>query len=434
MNSRANRLSFFTTGSCQFSVFSFWPGNARCSPSPPVFTMEAGNATSPPMHRPPKVTLLVETSNAYARELLHGVRAWLREHGPWSIWLAEAGRGATPPAWLRDWKGDGIIARIETPAIARAVAATRLPAVDVSAARLLTDVPWLETDDRAIARTAADHLRERGFQSFGYCGDDRFNWSRWRGEAFAAQVREFGLNCSAFVERPLRRSGEVPDGEGELVALAKWIRSLPKPAGIFACYDIRGVQVLEACRRLGVAVPDEVAVVGVDNDELLCDLADPPLSSVIPDVRRTGYEAAALLARLMRGDKLRGEGRLFAPLGVMTRQSTDVVAVDDKHISTAVRYIREHACDGISVADVLKIAPLSRRVLETRFQKLLGRSPHAQILGVKLDRVKRLLTETDLPLAAIAERTGFAHVEYLSVAFKRNTGVTASEYRSGKRP
>ena len=387
------------------------------------------------MHRPPKVTLLVETSNAYARELLHGVRAWLREHGPWSIWLAEAGRGAAPPSWLRDWKGDGIIARIETPAIARAVAATKLPIVDVSAARQLPDVPWLETDDRAIARAAADHLRERGFQSFGYCGDARFNWSRWRGEAFAAQVAEHGqaLRCAAFVERAHRRGAGPPDGEVEAVALAKWVRSLPKPVGIFAGYDIRGVQVLEACRRLGLAVPDEVAVVGVDNDELLCDLADPPLSSVIPDVRRTGYEAAALLARLMRGDKIRGEGRLFAPLGVATRQSTDVVAVEDKNISAAVRFIREHACDGISVADVLKVAPLSRRVLETRFQKLLGRSPHAQILGVKLERVKRLLGETDLPLSAIAERTGFAHVEYLSVAFKRNVGVTASEYRAGKR-
>ena len=346
------------------------------------------------MHRPPKVTLLVETSNAYARELLHGVRAWLREHGPWSIWLAEAGRGAAPPSWLRDWKGDGIIARIETPALARAVAAAKLPTVDVSAARQLPDVPWLETDDRAIARAAADHLRERGFQSFGYYGDARFNWSRWRGEAFAAQVAEHGqaLLCSVFVEPTLRRGSSPPDGEA-----------------------------------------DEVAVVGVDNDELLCDLADPPLSSVIPDVRRTGYEAAALLARLMRGDKIRGEGRLFAPLGVATRQSTDVVAVEDKNISAAVRYIREHACEGISVADVLKVAPLSRRVLETRFQKLLGRSPHAQILGVKLERVKRLLGETDLSLSAIADRTGFAHVEYLSVAFKRNVGVTASEYRAGKR-
>ncbi len=384
------------------------------------------------MHRPKKVALLVETSNAYARELLHGVRDWLREHGPWSLWLAEAGRGAAPPPWLRDWKGDGIIARIETPAIARAVAATGLPTVDVSAARLLHDLPWLETDDRAIAHTAAEHLRERGFRSFGYCGDARFNWSRWRGEAFATHLERHGFKCAIFSEPPVHRS-RTTDWETELNSLAEWIAELPKPVGIFAGYDIRGVQVLEACRRLGVAVPDAVSVLGVDNDELLCDLADPPLSSVIPDVRRTGYEAAGLLDRMMNGEKLRGEGRLFAPQGVATRQSTDVVAVADKQVSAAVRYIREHACTGIGVADVLKAVPMSRRVLETRFRKLLGRSPHEQILNVKLDRVKRLLTETDLPLSAIAERTGFAHVEYLSVAFKRQTGINASDFRAGKR-
>lgn len=387
------------------------------------------------MKRPRKVALLIETSNAYARELLHGVRAWLREHGSWTLWLAEAGRGADPPAWIREWRGDGIIARIETPAVARMVAATGLPAVDVSAARLLPELPWLETDDRAIAHMAAEHLRERGFRHFGYCGDSRFNWSRWRGDAFAAHLARHGFGCNIFAEPRSVRRGELrADWETELEALACWIRSLPKPVGIFAGYDIRGLQVLEASRRLELAVPDTVAVLGVDNDELLCDLADPPLSSVIPDVRRTGYEAAALLDRLMRGAAIPGEGRLFAPLGVATRQSTDVVAVADRHISAAVRFIREHACDGITVAEVLKQVPLSRRILEARFQKLLGRSPHAQILSVKLDRVKRLLSETDLPLAAIADRTGFKHVEYLSVAFKRQVGTTASDYRAGRRP
>lgn len=386
------------------------------------------------MTRPPKVALLIETSNAYARELLHGVREWLRHHGPWTISLAEAGRGDAPPAWLPAWKGDGIIARIETPAIARAVAATGLPTVDVSAARLLPDLAWLETDDRAIAHTAAEHLRERGFRHFGYCGDDRFNWSRWRRDAFSNFLAQHGLDCTVFTTRPAPgRPAQPPNWEAELAALMRWLKALPKPVGVFAGYDIRGVQVLEACRRLGAHVPDEVAVLGVDNDELLCDLADPPLSSVIPDVRRTGYEAAALLDRLMRGEKLRGEGRLFAPLGVATRQSTDVVAVADKHISTAIRFIRERACNGITVADVVKQVPLSRRILETRFQKLLGRSPHEQIMAVKLERVKRLLAETDLSLAVIADRAGFKHVEYLSVAFKRQTGVTASEYRAGVR-
>jgi len=384
------------------------------------------------MHRPRKVALLVETSNAYARELLHGVRAWLREHGGWTFALAEAGRGAPPPEWLSRWRGDGIIARIETLEIARAVAATRLPAVDLSAARLLPSLPWLETNDRAVARVAAEHLRERGFQHFAYCGEPRFNWSQWRGDAFVAHLASQGHACEVYPPKggktePVSGAGSASDS----ARLARWIRRLPKPVAIFAAYDIRGLEVLEVCRRLRLHVPDEVAVLGVDNDELLCDLADPPLSSVMPDVRRTGWEAAALLDRMMRGEKVLNDGRLFEPRGVAVRQSTDVVAVTDRHIASAVRYIRQQACNGISVSDVVKQVPMSRRVLETRFRKLLGCSPHDQILRVKLDRVKRLLSETDLPLAAIADRTGFAHVEYLSVAFKRNVGLTASDFRAG---
>jgi len=190
------------------------------------------------------------------------------------------------------------------------------------------------------------------------------------------------------------------------------------------------VQVLDACRRLGVPVPDEVAVVAVDNDELLCELAHPPLSSVIPNTRRTGYEAAALLDRLMNGGRARGETHLIPPLGVATRQSTDVLAIEDPHVSRAVRYIREHACDGINVRDVLRAVPQSRRLLEARFKKLLGRTPHEEILRVQLRRVKQLLTETDLPLETIAERTGFAHPEYLSVVFRREVGQPPSRYRA----
>jgi LacI family transcriptional regulator len=380
------------------------------------------------MKKRPQVALLIETSNAYARELLHGIRAYVRENRPWSIYLAEHGRGDAPPAWLRGWHGDGIIARIETPDIAHAVVATGLPTVDVSAARLVPELPWLETDDLAIARVAAEHLRERGFQHFGYCGDPRFNWSNWRREAFVKYLAEAGFPCGVY--QSTRVHAGAPSWEQDQHGIARWIRTLPKLTGIFACYDIRGFQVLEACRRIGVAIPDEVAVLGVDNDELLCDLSDPPLSSVIPNVRRTGYEAAALLDRMMSGHRAPPEGRLFEPVGVATRQSTDVLAISDRHISQAVRFIREHACDGIGVAQVLKAVPLSRRVLEQRFRKLLGRTPHEQILQVKLDRVKRLLIETDLPLALIAERTGFAHVEYLSVAFKKNVGVTPSQFRT----
>ncbi len=246
-----------------------------------------------------------------------------------------------------------------------------------------------------------------------------------------AQLESHGFGCSVYSAIKDSGNESTPNLESDMAALLRWIKRLPRPVAIFACFDIRGVQVLEACRRLGFHVPDEVAVLGVDNDELLCDLADPPMSSIIPDGRRTGYEAAALLDRMMRGDKFQNEGRLFDPLGVAVRLSTDVVAVADRHVAAAVRYIREHACNGITVGDVVANVPLSRRVLETRFRKCLGCSPHDQILRVKLDRVKKLLIDTDLPLAAIAERTGFAHVEYLSVAFKKHAGQTATEFRQG---
>jgi LacI family transcriptional regulator len=376
-----------------------------------------------------KVALLVETSNAYARGLLQGVRAYIREHRPWSIYLAEHGRGDRPPGWIAGWQGDGIIARVENPSMAQALRRLKIPIVDMSAARLVPSLPWFETDDAAIACLAHQHLRDRGFKRFAFCGDPRFNWSNWRGEHFEHAVRAEEGQC--FVYKPTRRFS--PDDTEQVDDLARWIKKLPKPVGFMACYDYRGQQVLDACRRLGVPVPDEVAVIGVDNDELLCELSHPPLSSVTPNTHRTGYEAAALLDEMMSGRKIGGETHLIAPLGVATRQSTDVLAIEDRNVALAVRHIREHACDGINVQDVLKAVPQARRLLESRFKALLGRTPHEEIIRVQLNRVQELLAGTDLALAEIAERAGFSHVEYLSVVFKKKIGVPPSQYRARNR-
>lgn len=375
-----------------------------------------------------QVAILIETSNAYARGLLQGVVHYIREHRPWSFHLMEQGRGDDPPPWLAGWKGDGIIARIETPRIARAVVKTGLPAVDLSAARLVPELPWVETNDEEIARLAADHLIERGFKRCAFCGDGRFNWSVWREKSFVARLKAAGQTCAVF--RPEVAAGDVA---AEARELARWLKELPKPVGIMACYDIRGQQVLDACRGAGLAVPDEVAVIGVDNDTLLCELASPPLSSVIPNAHRAGYDAAALLDKLMAGKRVPAAAHLIAPLGIAERQSTDVLAVDDRDVARAVQFIREHACEGINVSDVLQAVPLSRRVLEQRFQRLLGCTPREEILHVRLARVKQLLGETDLPLYLVAERTGFEHVEYLSVVFKRETGRTPSAWREEAR-
>jgi len=375
-----------------------------------------------------RVALLVETSNAYARDLLDGIRAYLKAHQSWSIYLAEHGRGYVLPAWLRAWNGDGIIARVENQTIADGLLATGLPTVDVSFGLEHSPFPRVATDSHAASRLAADHLLERGFTHFGYCGETRYHWSELRGRVFADYVGRAGGNCQLF-QSPASRH-EPLTWERELELIAAWIRELPKPVGIMACWDIRGQQVLEACRRLGAAVPDEVSVIGVHNDELLCDLCDPPLSSVIPNARRAGYEAASLLDRMIAGEKVAAQTILLEPIGVATRQSTDVVALTDARISKAVRFIREHACEGITVEDVLRAVPMSRTVFERRFKRLLNRTPHDQILRVRIERVKAMLANTELTLAQIAERTGFGHIEYLSVAFKRATGVSPSGYRT----
>jgi LacI family transcriptional regulator len=373
------------------------------------------------------VALLIETSNAYARGLLHGIHAYSREQGPWSIYLGEQSRGESAPSWLRQWRGDGIIARIESQAIADAVLASGLPAIDVSAARYIAELPFVETDDAAIARLAAQHLLQRGFRHFGYCGDPRFKWSSFRMEHFEQAIKTAGHTCQIYP--PAQRGRRSMSWEEERANLGRWLQSLPKPAGVMAAFDIRGREVLDACQQIGVRVPDEVAVIGVDNDELLCDLTDPPLSSVIPDTRRTGYEAARLLDQMMAGKTVEARGYLIPPLGLATRGSTDVLAADESEVREAFRFIRDHALEGIKVEDVLAAVPISRRALESRFRKLLGRTPHEEITRVQIERVKELLAHSDLSLAAIAHRTGYKHVEYMSVVFKRETGQSPSGYR-----
>jgi LacI family transcriptional regulator len=377
---------------------------------------------------------MVESSRAYGRGLLHGIAEYLRLHGPWSIYLAERGLGDAPPAWLQGWSGDGVIARIENRRIARDVCELRVPTVDLRG--LLTDlkVPRIVTDDEAVARLAVAHFLERGFRHFAFCGFLGADYSDQRSECFARLVAEAGFICHVdrSSRQPRAAGTEAREQRGWTteVELTKWIEELPKPIGLMACNDIRAQQVLTACRAIGVAVPDEVDVVGVDNDDILCDLSDPSLSSVVPDTHRIGFEAASLLERMMAGEHAPEDYlMMIPPLGVVTRRSTDVLAIEDRAISLAVRFIREHACEGITVGDVLDGLHLSRSVFERRFARIFGRTPKAEILRTQLDRVKRLLAETDLPLKQIASKTGFQYPEYMSAAFKERTGQTPGEFR-----
>lgn len=379
----------------------------------------------------PKVALLIETSNAYARGLLGGIQAWMRENRPWSVYFAEQGRGDDPPAWLRNWKGDGIIARIENAGIAKVISSLNLPTVDMSAGRLLPKLPCFEIDENGIGKMAAEHFVERGFKHFAYCGDPRFVWSKHRGDGFIKALADIGHTSVHEYKTP---TGTGNEADEEMQAIKAWLVSLPKPVAVFCCYDIRGRQVLDTCRNYSLPVPDRVAVLSVDNDELLCTIAHPPLSSIIPNAMRTGYDAAALLARMMEGEKVEAVTHVVPPTGIVTRQSTDVLAVEDTHVARAVQFIREHACEGICVDDVVTSSALSRRLLEGRFKKFLGRSPHEEITRVQILRVKDLLAHTDLPLTEVADRTGFRYVEYLSAVFKQKVGVPPGKYRLEHRP
>jgi LacI family transcriptional regulator len=385
----------------------------------------------------PRVALLIESSRVYGRGLLLGVAKYVREHGRWSIFLQERSLGDFSPKWLEDWEGDGIIARVENENMANAIHRLGLPAVDLRNLLPNLRMPSVHTDDAVTANLAAEHLLERGFRHFAFCGFDGADYSDIRRDVFAERVAQAGFRCHVFTDpqRPLHATTLEYEEHGlkyeDLVA--EWLKQLPKPIGLMACNDIRGQQVLNACRAIGVAVPDEIAVIGVDNDEVLCELSDPPLSSVIPNTERIAYEAAALLDRMMAGKKPPRQNIYVEPVGIVTRRSTDVLAVEDRHIATAVRFIREHACEGIDVSDVLQAVPLSRSTLERRFSKTLGRSPKDEILRVRLNRAKQLLSETDHCLALVAEKVGFEHTEYLSVIFKKRVGLTPGQYRNQSR-
>jgi LacI family transcriptional regulator len=354
----------------------------------------------------------------------------VQEEGNWTIFLPEHGRGDPPLDALARWEGDGAIVRIETPAIARAVekllATRRIPMVDVSAAGLVPELVCVETDDAAIGGLAARHFLDRDFQHFAYLGDPRFRWSENRRRAFVDAIAAAGHRVDVY-------AGPEAAAEREDDAIEAWLVSLPKPLAVFTCYDIRGRQALDACRRADLAVPDSVAVLGVDDDELLCSLSSVPLSSVIPDAAGAGWQAASVLGRLMRGERVERPLWLLPPLGISARQSTDTMWVEDATVMTSLRYIRAHACEGIKVTDVAREAGVTRRVLEAKFLKHVRTSVHESIARVQFVRIEELLRSTELPLAAIATRTGFKHAEYLSVAFSRRYRMPPSRWRAENR-
>ncbi|MBL8792659.1 MAG: XylR family transcriptional regulator [Planctomycetia bacterium] len=379
-----------------------------------------------------QVAVLIESSRAYGRGLIEGVMRYSREHGDWSLSFEPRGLEAPPP-WLFTWRGDGILARLPRVEMARAVAAKGLPVVDLYSSARPSGLPMVGGDNPLIAQLALDHFWERGLRYFAYCGlpPEENRYIAQRGEAFARLTQAAGGSCTLFDAETSALA--VPDWEREQERIAAWLRGLPKPVGVLACFDERGFQVINACGQAGLRVPEEVAVLAVGNDTLLCEMATPPLSSIDLDAHGTGYEAAALLDRLMDGARPPRRPICIAPRGVVARHSTDVLAVEDADVAAALRFIRERAADGLRVEDVLRHVAVSSSVLERKFRRFLGRTPKAELLRVQMARARELLAETDLPLKELAQRCGFAGEKYFSDAFCRVTGVRPGVYRRQRR-
>jgi LacI family transcriptional regulator len=331
---------------------------------------------------------------------------------------------------LRKLKPAGVIAHIYNEPLRKALVSLRRPVVNVCG--VLQDdgrLPRVGLDDDAIGRAAAGHLIDCGLRNFAFAGHPSHVYSTRRESGFGDVLAKSDFTFSSFHE-----SRSAFDPRGRLWALdasvRAWLVSLPRPVGLFACNDIWGVQLTEACRQAGLRVPEDVALVGVDDDDLLCELARPSLSSVAIPAREVGRRAAALLDRMLRGGRPPGKPVLLPPRGVVTRQSSDIVALDDTDVSAAVAVIRARAHEPFVMDQMLEAASVCRRTLERRFRRALGRSIWDEIRRVRIERAKRMLSESDEPMSAVAAASGFTDGKHLCVAFGQALGATPTRYRN----
>jgi LacI family transcriptional regulator len=379
--------------------------------------------------RPRKVALLVETSKSLGRGILRGIHNYARDLEHWSICLEPCALYSSPPAWLRGWKGDGIIAHISDAKTAQLILEAALPTINLGLPLTGACFPRIEPNPRSVAQMAARHFLERGFRHIGFCGDCLYSddWSTRFVKHLRHVLRQVKPNGLGVVERHLGNLSQ--DWDADLADLSDWIEGLPKPIGLVALNDSIGMRVLDACRSVGVMVPEHVAVLGLEDDEVVCSMARPPLSSISTNAETIGFRAAELLDKLMCGAEPPNKIITVEPIRVVTRQSTDVREHVDEVVAKAVTFIRSWATDGINVDDVLREVDVSRSSLDRRFKSALGRTPHEEIVRAQLSVAMQLLIGTDLTLNQIAVRSGFRHAPYMGAVFRRELKMTAGEYR-----
>lgn len=379
----------------------------------------------------PRVAVLVDTSTSWGRRLHVGIHNYDREHGPWQLFVEPRGmeEKLRVPA---GWRGDGIIARVGSVAMAEELQALGVPVVNVSGIELpKASFPRVTTDLKASAELAAKHFLERGFKHFAYFSLVGLPYVAIHQQAFADAIAGADGDFALLAVKP--RAGAEPDWNLDLAKLGNWLKSLAKPVAVLTWNPSSAREIIYACQEAGLLVPEEVAVLSGSDDELLCDLLHVPVSGIMAPCDDIGYKAARLLDQLMRGQPVPKQPELIAPSGVATRQSTDILAISDTALVKAMSYIRQNAARPIQVSEVARQAGASRRVLERRFINLLNRTPAEEIRRVHLERAKQMLSETDLPIPDVAEAAGFGSPEYLAYVFGKAMGTSPRKFRDKAR-
>jgi len=372
----------------------------------------------------PVVVLGLDPRNAYHRSMIEGVIEYGRRHGPWEFQVMPRDRAEQSRPIRLGPAVDGLIISAHRGIGRQLRRLADLPIVRVLSPTVAGRDPVVNDDEAATVQLAIDHLTQRGLRRIGFV--DHFDPPSARRLAFVAAAEAAGLNAELF---PPLNTPAPEDRNRRIVTMVDWLQTLPRPIGLF-CFSVHQAQMLSAaCRRCRLRMPDDLAILACGGDDIDCHLATPPLSTIDQGGDRIGWEAAALLDRLMRGQPIARRTVVVPPAGVTRRQSTDLLAVDDENVAAALRLIRDRAHTGLTVGDVAGRTDLSRRQIEYAFRRTIGRTIHQQIQREKLDRAKRLLVRTALPLADIAARCGYSYATRLSEAVKRDTNLTPSAYR-----
>jgi LacI family transcriptional regulator len=374
-----------------------------------------------------RIALAFPYGRAFVENVVEGIIDYAGRKANWRF-TRYPERTSPSLNWLKGWQGDGAFVIITTPADARIARALPFPVVSINAYSAKPDVTTVTADHREIGRMAARHLLERRFRKFAYYGTDELFFSRLRRESFVSTVTEHGASCavldvsSKFMNAKMwmRREAELED----------WLRSLQPPTAIMASTDLRAYMLLETCRRLGLRVPEEIAIVGVDNDPLIVTHSQPPLSSVARNDRLAGELAARRLAELIdRRTDDRRELILVPPIGVVARQSTETLAVEYPELAAAIQYVRDHVAEQFGVERLLSLTQWSRRHLENRFRDQIGESPYALINRLRVEQAKRLIEmDPKQLLSKVAAESGFSDPRHFRLVFRRIAGKSPTEY------